>query len=140
MGYTKIGGKYCSASNNWDADTIRDLTKEYAMKNCQYSGAHVALFKYVYTEGSWETHYKYYIGSVKLGEFANGNISGKTKENGERISYIDDAFYKIINNDYHSRYEYVIYGYVVPVITLKSNVYISGGSGTVSDPYTLGVS
>ena len=26
-----------------------------------------------------------------------------------------------------------------PIVTLKSNVYITGGSGTSSDPYTLGI-
>ena len=138
MGYTKIGGKYCSVSNNWDADTTPDLTKEYAMKYCYYNGAHLAIFYDHNGVNSWESYFDSYVGFVKSGEFANEKRY-HNPEYGESITYVDNAFYTLINKDRTGHREFVVYAYVVPVITLKSNVYISGGSGTVSNPYTLSV-
>ena len=140
MGYTKIGGKYCSSFNSKDTEYWKELTKAYLNK-CDTHGAYLAIYKYKWEEGTQETRWYEYFGYVESGKAANSTMSGRDSEGGERVSYIDDAYYSSVDRASNKDIEdSAIYGYVVPVITLKSNVYISGGSGTVSDPYTLGVS
>ena len=51
-------------------------------------------------------------------------------------AYSDDVLWGVSNNGYMGNYDYYCWG-VRPVVSLQSGVYISGGSGTESDPYIL---